>query len=96
MNDTGLQRKAAPGRKHITGDDGRLHPCSLTSSGMRIDTFNRSRGRRLSSGTSELAGFTPILGVKVQTLHGQPADVTRISCIRTSRAMQLSDDRSMS
>jgi len=45
---------------------------------------------------SELAGFTPILGVKVQTLHGQPADVTRISCIRTSRAMQLSDDRSMS
>ena len=60
---------------------------------MRIDTFNRSRGRRRpSSGTCELTGFTLRIGVKVEThhFHDQPTAI-----IQFGVPAQL-DDRSIS
>lgn len=38
---------------------------------MRIDTFNRSRGRRLSPAACELAQFTARIGVKAETHYSQ-------------------------
>ena len=73
-------------------DHRRLHARSLTSPDMCIDTFNRSRGRRSSSGTCQPARVAPRIGVKVQPpLHDRPTAVIQIS-----RARPLPDDRSMS
>jgi hypothetical protein len=63
--------------------------------GLRIDTFNLSRGRGLSRGTCELTEFKPRIGVKVEThrFHGHDRATAIIQTGR--RAAKLPGTRSM-
>jgi hypothetical protein len=63
--------------------------------GLRIDTFNLSRGRGLARGTCELTEFKPRIGVKVEThrFHGRDRASAIIKTDR--RVAKLPGARSM-